>query len=375
MKKISSFVKEEIVLTIAVLLAVISMFFVTPDKDYIGYIDFHTLAILFCLMAVMGGLQSLGVFQWIAEKLLGKVKGSSKLVFILVLLCFFFSMFITNDVALITFVPFTFTVLKLAGEELKERLLVPLVVMQTIAANMGCMLTPIGSPQNLYLYGYADFSLGEFLGIMLPYTTLSLVLLLIWAWIIGHKNNKSLEISFEENTSLQGKGKSVGIYIVLFLLCLAAVVHMISDIWVLVLVTVVVFFLDKKVLCKVDYGLLITFIGFFVFIGNMGRIPAFCQLLQKLLEGQEVFTTVIACQIMSNVPAAILLSNFVSNIKELVIGANLGGLGTLIASMASVISFKYVVKEDGRKKGKYFIYFTCSNICFLIALVILYIMM
>lgn len=373
MNKIIRFIKEEIVLTIAVLLAIVSMFFVAPDKEYLEYIDFHTLGILFCLMAVMGGLQRLGVFQYIAEKLLGRVKGSRQLVFILVLLCFFFSMFITNDVALITFVPFTFIVLRLAGEELREKLLIPIVVMQTIAANMGCMLTPIGSPQNLYLYGYAEFSIGEFLLIMLPYTILSLILLLVWAWMIGRKNNKPLEITFQEQTSLKGKGKALAVYMILFMLCLAAVVHVISYIWVFIIVMIVVFFLDKKVLYKVDYALLITFIGFFVFIENMGRIPAFCDMLKRLLEGQEVFTTIVACQVMSNVPAAILLSDFVSDIHKLVIGSNLGGLGTLIASMASVISFKYVVKEDGKKKGKYFLYFTISNICFLAALVILYI--
>lgn len=374
MKKIIHFIKEEIVLTIALILAVISMFWVTPDKEYLNYIDFHTLAILFSLMCVMAGLQRIGVFQWIAEALLVKVKGSGQLPVILMLLCFFFSMFITNDVSLITFVPFTFIVLKLVGEEQRDRLLVPIVVMQTIAANMGSMLTPVGSPHNLYLYGHAGLAIGDFMLLMLPYALASLVLLLAWAWLYGHRNNVALQISFEKRTDLKGKGKVLAAYLILFLLCLLAVVHVISYVWAFIIVFAVILVMDRKVLLKVDYGLLATFVGFFIFIGNMGRIPAFCNMLQKLMENHVTFTAIVASQVMSNVPAAILLSGFTENFRELIVGVNLGGLGTLIASMASVISFKLVVREEGKNKGKYFWYFTVSNICFLVVLVILYIL-
>lgn len=374
MKRAILFLKEETVLVIALLLAVISMFFVPPDKQYISYIDFHTLAILFSLMCVMAGLQRIGVFQWIAEALLGKVKGSGQLTIILVLLCFFFSMFITNDVSLITFVPFTFIVLKLAGEQQREKLLVPIVVMQTIAANMGSMLTPIGSPHNLYLYGHAGITIGDFMQLMLPYAAFALVLLLVWAWLCGHKNNVPLKISFEQRTDLKGKGKALTAYLILFLLCLLAVVHVVYYVWTVVIVVAVILVLDRRVLLKVDYGLLVTFVGLFVFIGNMGKIPAFCNILQNLMANHVAFTAIAASQVMSNVPASILLSGFTENFRELIVGANLGGLGTLIASMASVISFKYIVREEGRNKGKYFLYFTVANICFLAALVILYIL-
>jgi len=374
MKKVIHFIKEEIVLTIALILAVISMFWVTPDKEYLNYIDFHTLAILFSLMCVMAGLQRIGVFQWIAEALLVKVKGSGQLPVILMLLCFFFSMFITNDVSLITFVPFTFIVLKLVGEEQRDRLLIPIVVMQTIAANMGSMLTPVGSPHNLYLYGHAGLAIGDFMLLMLPYVLASLVLLLAWAWLYGHRNNVALQISFEKRTDLKGKGKELAAYLILFLLCLLAVVHVISYVWVFIIVFAVILVVDRRVLLKVDYGLLATFVGFFIFIGNMGRIPAFCNMLQKLMENHVTFTAIVASQVMSNVPAAILLSGFTENFRELIVGANLGGLGTLIASMASVISFKLMVREEGKNKGKYFWYFTVSNICFLVVLVILYIL-
>ncbi len=374
MKKVIHFIKEEIVLTIALIMAVISMFWVTPDKEYLNYIDFHTLAILFSLMCVMAGLQRIGVFQWIAEALLVKVKGSGQLPVILMLLCFFFSMFITNDVSLITFVPFTFIVLKLVGEEQRDRLLIPIVVMQTIAANMGSMLTPVGSPHNLYLYGHAGLGIGDFMLLMLPYVLASLVLLLAWAWLYGHRNNVALQISFEKRTDLKGKGKELAAYLILFLLCLLAVVHVISYVWVFIIVFAVILVVDRRVLLKVDYGLLATFVGFFIFIGNMGRISAFCNMLQKLMENHVTFTAIVASQVMSNVPAAILLSGFTENFRELIVGANLGGLGTLIASMASVISFKLMVREEGKNKGKYFWYFTVSNICFLVVLVILYIL-
>ncbi len=374
MKRVLRFIKEEVVLTIALVLAVISMFWVIPDKAYLGYIDFHTLAVLFSLMCVMSGLQRMGVFQWIAEALLSRVKGSLPLIIILMLLCFFFSMFITNDVALITFVPFTFIVIKHVGEEQRKKLMVPVVVMQTIAANMGCMMTPIGSPQNLYLYGRAGLSLREFMLLLFPYVAFSLLLLLGWAWIYGRKNSVPLKISFEESTDLKGKGKALWVYMILFLLCLLTVVHVVYYVWTVVIVVAVILVLDRRVLLKVDYGLLVTFVGLFVFNGNMGRIPAFCNILQNLMANHVAFTAIAASQVMSNVPASILLSGFTENFRELIVGANLGGLGTLIASMASVISFKYIVREEGRNKGKYFLYFTVANVCFLAALVILYIL-
>ncbi len=375
MKRCITFIKGEIVLCVAVILAVVSSFVVVPDKQYLEYIDFHTLSILFCLMSVMAGLQKLGVFGLVAEKLLAKVKSSGQLVLILVLLCFGFSMLITNDVALITFVPFTFTVLKLLGEEQEQRLLIPVVVLQTIAANLGSMLTPIGNPQNLYLYGKAGISVGAFLVLMLPYTLVSLLLLLICCFYYGKKDkNAVLQVAFKEQTSIAGKEKALLVYLLLFGLCLLTVAHVVQ-VWItLVVVAVVILILDRQVLGKVDYSLLLTFVGFFIFIGNMGRIPAFCTFLQKIVVGNEVFTSIAASQVISNVPAALLLSGFTENYKALIVGTNLGGLGTLIASMASLISYKYIARQGGSIKGKYFISFTVANICFLIILVLVYMM-
>lgn len=377
MKKLKELFQKETVLCIAVVLAVISSFVVLPDREYIDYIDFRTLAILFCLMCVMAGLQKLGLFQLIAEKLLGKVKKASQLEEILVLLCFFFSMLITNDVALITFVPFTFTVLKLLGQEQQRKMAIPIVVLQTIAANLGSMLTPIGNPQNLYLYAKSGLSVGAFLQLMLPYTLVSLVLLLICCIIMGRKEkNTVLEITFSEQATLTGGTKSLIIYLVLFVLCLLTVAHVLPVGLVLAIVLVVQLIMDIEVLKRVDYALLLTFVGFFVFIGNMGRLPAFSSFLQSVIAGNEVITSVISSQVISNVPAALLLSGFTENYSALIIGTNLGGLGTLIASMASLISYKYIGKESEQgiigTKGKYLMVFTVANIAFLAVLLFTY---
>lgn len=375
MRKVLDFIKKEAVLCAALLLAAVSACVIPPDKRYAEYIDVRTLAILFCLMSIMAGLQKTGIFRRIAGGLLGRVKGPGGLALVLMLLCFFSSMLITNDVALITFVPFTFTVLGMAGEEQRRRLALPLAAMQTIAANLGSMLTPVGNPQNLYLYGRAGMSVGGFVLHMLPYTAVSLVLLLIWGLVLGRKCTgewKSGAVDMEGLEKADFRSGAVlfplAVYLVLFLLSLLAVAHVLP--WQAVFVTVLgaVLVTDRRILAKVDYSLLLTFAGFFVFIGNMGRIPAFREFLQEAVAGREVYAGIAASQIISNVPAALLLSGFTENYGQLLIGVNLGGLGTLIASMASLISYKYVAKEESGRKGRYFMIFTVSNVCFLAAL-------
>lgn len=376
MEKVLGFMKKEAVLCAALLLALLSSCIVPPDRGYGEYIDVRTLAILFCLMCVMAGLQKIGVFEWIARGLLGKVKSARSLVLVLMLLSFFSSMLITNDVALITFVPFTFTVLAMTGGETGQRLALPLVAMQTIAANLGSMLTPIGNPQNLYLYGRVGMSLGSFLGLMLPYAAVSLLLLLAWGVFLGGScadGGKPPAEEFQgwEAGHLREKTNmsSLWIYLALFLLCLLTVAHVLPWQAVLGIVLAAVLLTDRKLLAKVDYPLLLTFVGFFVFIGNVGRIPAFRDFLQNAVAGREVVAGVAASQVISNVPAALLLSGFTEDYGRLLVGVNLGGLGTLIASMASLISYKYVAKEESAGKGAYLAVFTVSNLCFLAALV------
>lgn len=360
--------KKEAVLSIAIVLAVFSAFLVRPDKEYIGYIDFRTLAVLFCLMAVMAGLQKLGLFQFVAEKLLEMVHHIRGIVFILIMLCFFSSMLITNDVALITFVPFTFIVLQMILGKGAEKLIVPVVVMQTIAANLGSMLTPIGNPQNLYLYGKADMNLMEFIGFMLPYTVITFVMLVGWCLMLPYKGEKEVTFKLEEQTRLSAYRKEMVIYGLLFIMCLLTVAHILPYGVTLILVCVVVLWVDKSVLCKVDYALLFTFVAFFIFIGNIGRIPVFNKWIQDIIEGNEVLTGIAASQFMSNVPAALLLSGFTTRYDLLIVGTNLGGLGTIIASMASLISFKYIGKDYKHIRGRYLGYFTVANLLFLAVL-------
>lgn len=371
MKRLMTFVKKEVVLTVAFVLAVVSAFFVFPDKAYIDYIDFKTLSLLFCLMGVMAGLQKIGVFKFIAGRLLEKVSSPRMLLFILVGLCFFFSMFITNDVALITFVPFTFMVLSLLGEEVKQRLAVPIVLLQTIAANLGSMFTPIGNPQNLYLYSKAEMSLGEFLKVMGPYTAVSFVCIALAALFFGRREKEAVCVEMEQG-KISGSKLMMIVYCLLFLLALSTVLRLVPYYVTLAVTAVVLLVLDKAIFAKIDYSLLATFVCFFIFIGNMGRLPAFHDLLERVVAGNEVYCGVLFSQAISNVPAALLLSGFTTNYNGVLIGVNLGGLGTLIASMASLISYKILAKEMPEKKGFYFRQFTIYSILFLVALMLFY---
>lgn len=373
MKALMKFIKKEIVLWIALALAVLSMFVVKPDSRYLGYVDFRTLAILFCLMAVVAGFKRQGVFELLAEKLLSVAGSVRGMVTVLVLLCFFMSMVITNDVALITFVPFTIAVMGRTEAGIKERWLLKTVVMQTIAANLGSMLTPIGNPQNLYLFGLSDLGVGGFVRLMLPYTLLSLLLLLGWIFCASRRDKKTVDKAAESEGTEPGKKRGSGsaermiAYSVLAVISLLAVGHIIPYWAAFASVLAYTLCRDRKVLSQVDYALLCTFAALFVLIGNIGRIPAFRDFLMRMTEGREIAVSVAASQIMSNVPAAILLSGFTNRIEGLIVGTNLGGLGTMIASMASLISFKYVAAA-GERRGRYFLLFTAANLVFLAVL-------
>lgn len=359
MNKITEFLKKEAVLTVSAILAVISIFFVPPSADYISYIDLKTIALLFCLMAVMAGLREIGVFSALANSLLARTKNFRTVSLILILLCFFTSMLITNDVALITFVPFAVEVVKKSD---KTQFAVPIIVLQTIAANLGSMLTPVGNPQNLYLYSMSQMNLWEFIMLVLPYTAISFVLLLASNFAV-----KSSTINYNAE-KIRFSVKLTTLYILLFFVCMLTVANVLPY-WIsLLVVTVTVLIANRKLLLKVDYSLLLTFIFFFIFIGNMSNVDAFKNMVSYLLDGREILVSVISSQVISNVPAAVLLSGFTDNIKALIIGTNIGGLGTLIASMASLISYKIFAAEIPTQKKKYFIQFTLWNVAFLIIL-------
>lgn len=357
MTRVKEFIKSEIVLIVSFVLAVGSAFFVVPSEKYFDYIDFRTLGLLFCLMAVMAGLNKLGIFKFIAEKMLSRVKSINGLSLILCILCFFSSMIITNDVALITFVPFTVTALKLSGRMDK---LIWIVTVETVAANLGSMLTPIGNPQNLYLFSAFNMSMGDFVFTILPYAVLSLVLVVISCLFTG-KGESSTESSENENKFSK---LHIVLYCILFVIALLTVFRVIPyEITVLLTIMAMLIF-DRKVLLKVDYSLLFTFVFLFIFIGNLGEIEPISDFLKSIVNGNEVIVGVLSSQVFSNVPATLLLAKFTENAKALLIGVNLGGLGTLIASMASLISFKFVAKEKSGT-GKYILIFTVVNIVFL----------
>ncbi len=368
LSKIKNWMQREVVLTVAWGLAIVSVFFVPLDRKYLEYVDFSTLGLLFCLMSVMAGLRRMGIFYNFAAGLLRRVKDCRKLAGILIFLCFFSSMLITNDVALITFVPLALEILHMAK---KDDMVIPVVVMQTIAANLGSMLTPVGNPQNLYLYARSQMSAGAFVLLMLPYVCAAGVGFLIFLLSVK-KEKLQVPDTFPERVASKRK---VMLYACLFILCLFTVARVLPF-WIpLAVVCIVLFLGDRPVFMAVDYSLLLTFVGFFVFIGNMGRIPAFERLIASVLEGREVLAAAGVSQLISNVPAALLLSGFSQKWELLIIGVNIGGLGTLIASMASLISYKQIAVSHPQMKGAYFRYFTIANLIFLAGLLGVYMLM
>lgn len=362
MDKISSFIKKDPVLLISGLLAVVSAFFVPPDVSYLSYIDFRVLALLFCLMCVMNGFQEIGLFQKLAVFILSRTKNTRQLTAVLVFLCFFLSMFITNDVSLITFVPFTVLILTITGQ---AKLMIYVIVLQTIAANLGSMLTPVGNPQNLYLYSLSGMRISLFLKTMLPYTLLS-GLLLFLSLFLKPGEKVSLQSVFTDTAPMERKPLLV--YSLLFMLCLGCVLRLFPWQALLLILFAVLLPFNRRLLYKADYGLLFTFLFFFLFIGNMGRIPVIVDFLRSVLTGHELFLSIAASQVISNVPAAILLSGFTGNYLPLLAGVNIGGLGTLIASLASLISYKQYAKTAGCHKGRYLLRFTGLNLLFLAVL-------
>ena len=368
MKRIVTYLKREMVLCAAAFLALLSMFLVKPDRGYVDYLDARVLALLFCLMTVMEGLKKTGLFEQMANRLLKKVKTFRQLMIVLVGLCFFSSMWITNDVALLTFVPFTILVLRMAQ---MERRMIAVITMETIAANLGSMATPVGNPQNLYLYSVSAMSLGEFIKVMGPLSVLSLFLILMGCLL---QKNQELQITVVPQGKKEPKIEENLLLCALFVVSLLAVLRILS--WQMLLgITILACLLlyatgkEEFLPGKVDYGLLFTFVAFFIFIGNMGRIGWVKELLEKALGGNELLLGFAGSQVISNVPAAILLSGFTKNYAALLQGVNIGGLGTLIASLASLISYKFYAEESEKNKnvgtkGKYFWYFTGWNLVF-----------
>lgn len=354
-ERIKDFIKKETVLCIAALCAVATMFLVPPDGEYLHYIDFRVLCLLLCLMAVVAGFKSVGAFGWLTCQLLRRIRSGRILSLTLVLLPFFCSMLVTNDVALLVFVPFTLGLLSQLGS---AGAIIPILVLQTISANLGSMATPVGNPQNLFLYAAFELGIGEFFGVVLPLTAVSLVCLAAASLPVLPKQLPEQKL---EDVPIRS-GKQLVLYAALFVLCLLTVFRVVPYPVTTVLLVAVLFFVNRKLLKEIDYMLLLTFVCFFVVSENLGRVEAVREFLQSLLSKNTLLTAVGASQVISNVPAAVLLSGFTDSWADLLAGVNIGGLGTPIASLASLITLKLYIRWPGAKAGKFLLVFTTGNL-------------
>lgn len=358
--KIYTFIRKNPVLTIAFFAALITTFFVPVDSEYINYFDFKTLTCLFCVLAVVCALKNINFFYVLARKIVELFRNARLCVLSLVYITFIGSMLIANDMALLTFLPLGYYVLHTTH---KEKYMAFTFIMQNISANLGGMLTPFGNPQNLYLYSKFNIPTGEFVLIMLPPFLLSIALITLCC--IVFVKPESLRLN---NKKIYLSHRRTGAYLLLFALSILIVFRGIPY-WVgLLIIPAAIGVLDYKALKSVDYGLLFTFVFFFVFSGNMSRIEAVRELFSALLEKSTLLVSTASCQVISNVPTAILLSQFTDNYRELLVGVNIGGVGTLISSLASLITFREYNRVSPGKTLKYIAEFSAFNFAFLIIL-------
>lgn len=359
-ERLLPWVRKNAVLCIAAALAVVTACVIPPDAGYADYFDFKTLCCLFSVLAVVCALKNIHFFTILARKIVSVTGSLRTSVLALVYITFLGSMLIANDMALLTFLPLGYFVLTSTGT---ERYMAPVFILQNIAANLGGMLTPFGNPQNLYLYSYFQIPTGEFMRIMLPCFLLS-VLLITACCLCFPKRTIALTGSCEYHLS---PGRT-WVYLALFALSIVMVFRVIPY-WIgLVLILLALLFADRRALRAVDYPLLFTFVCFFIFAGNMSRIPAVSNLLTDLMERQPLLVSVLSCQFISNVPSAILLSHFTTDYRSLLLGVNIGGTGTIIASLASLITFREYTAHNPGKAWYYLLLFFAFNFGFLILL-------
>lgn len=358
------FLQTEAVLSVSLFAAVLSAFFVPPSSRYLGYINYQVLSLLFCLMAVAAGLRQSGLFVYIAKKFTEHTHNSAILSTCLTLSCFFIAMFLTNDVALIVFVPFTIYLLK----SLPQSSLIFVIVMETIAANLGSMLTPIGNPQNLFLYYFYHWETNKFLETTVPIGLVSFFLIALVMCGLIFLGSQKLDVKEIENEPLN----KFELYKHLFLLVLSLfTIFKILNVYVFLLITLCVLLAsDRQIFAKIDYILLLTFVCFFVFVGNLAQIDFVRFFIEKILSGHEFLVSVCLSQVISNVPAAIMLSSFTDDSKAVLLGVNVGGLGTMVASLASLISYRFYSEVPKADKSSFYKIFTLANVIFLAILIL-----
>lgn len=347
---------------IAAMAALVTAFLIPPDQEYLGYFDVKTLTCLFCVLAVVCAFKNINFFYILAEKIVKSCKSTRRAILVLVYITFLGSMLIANDMALLTFLPLGYYVLSSSNQ---NRYMAFTYIMQNIAANLGGMLTPFGNPQNLYLYTKFEIPNGEFVEIMFLPFVISVVLITVCCLFV-----KDEPLQIQEKRQTLSVGRTI-LYGLLFALAIAIVFRGIPY-WIgLLVIPAVLLLADRKALKMVDYPLLLTFVFFFIFAGNMGRIQLVKELFAFLLDKSTLLFSVLSCQVISNVPSAILLSQFTNNYRELLIGVNIGGVGTLISSLASLITFREYTKNNPGKTGYYVGMFSAFNFGFLIILTVL----
>jgi len=360
--KILGFIKNEVVLSVAIILTIITCFFVPIDKEYLNYFDYNTLICLFCILSVVAGLKSTNVFELISRKMIGLFHTRRAVIYSLVFGTFFFDMIVANDMSLITFLPLTYIVLHSTNN---DKYLAFTFIMQTIAANMGGMITPYGNPQNLYLYSYYNIDTSEFFGILLLQSITVAVLLYICCAFI-----KNDTLKLKKNSKIIISKNNLIIYSILFILVILTIFRVIPYLITLGIVIVTIFCVDRTRFKKVDYALIATFSVFFIFSGNIARIPAIKDLISNIVVKNTLLAGLVSCQFISNVPTAIFLSKFTNNYTDLLISVNIGSLGILISSLASLITLKEFLKHQPKNFLKYLAMFTIFNTIFLCVLLL-----
>ena len=357
LRPVLGFFRANIVMTVALAAAVVTSVIVGVDSEYLGYFDLKTLTCLFCVLAVVCALKNIRFFYIIAEQIVKKTKNARLSVLSLVYITFIGSMLIANDMALLTFLPLGYFVLT-TGK--CEKYMAHTFILQNIAANLGGMLTPFGNPQNLYLYSHFEIPTVEFMGIMLALFLLAIALITLCCVVFVRPEPLEINTSRAELPK-----KRTALYLALFALSILIVFRGIPY-WIgLVVIPAVLVFADRDALRKVDYPLLLTFVFFFIFAGNMARIDAVRELFSLLMEKSALLTSTLSCQFISNVPSSILLSQFTENYRELLVGVNIGGAGTLIASLASLITFREYTRHNPQKTRYYVGIFSAYNFAFL----------
>ena len=354
------FVKKEVVLSVAIVAMIITMFFVPIDKEYVEYFEYKTLIALFCMLAVVAGLKSTNIFELVSKKLIGLFKTRRAVIYCLVYGTYLFDMIVANDMSLITFLPLTYLVLHKTNN---DKYLAFTFIMQTIAANMGGMITPYGNPQNLYLFSFYEIAIPEFFKALLLQSITVAVMLFVCVLFV---KNEPLTLKNEEKFEI--KKKELAVYAILFVLVILSIFRVVPHVVTLALVILAVLIVDRKRFKYVDYALLATFCVFFVFSGNMARIDAVKELISVIVEKNTLIAGVVSCQFISNVPTAIFLSKFTQNWQDLLIAVNIGSLGIIISSLASLITLKEYLKHQPEGLKKYMIKFTLLNTTFLVVL-------